>query len=120
MIQVDRKRAARHRRRKRVRRKIVGTAERPRLAVFRSNKHIYGQLIDDTDGVTLASASSLDGGVRDGDGDKREVAKRVGESLARRAIERGIAAVVFDRGGYLYHGRVRALAEGARDAGLKL
>ena len=102
----------------RVRRKVHGTEQRPRLAVYRSNKAIYCQLIDDSKGVTLAAASSRDEGV-DASGTKSDVAKRVGERLARRAGDANISAAVFDRGGYLYHGRVKALAEGAREGGLK-
>ena len=102
----------------RVRRKIQGTAQRPRLAVYRSNKQIYCQLIDDSKGVTLAAASSRDEGVT-AEGDKRDVAKAVGQRVAQAAGEAGVSTVVFDRGGYLYHGRVKALAEGAREGGLK-
>ena len=101
----------------RVRRKISGTASRPRLAVYRSNKQIYCQLIDDSKGVTLAAASSRDEGIPS-EGDKRDVAKAVGQRVAKAATEAGVSAVVFDRGGYLYHGRVKALAEGAREGGL--
>ena len=101
----------------RVRRKISGTAQRPRLAVYRSNKQIYCQLIDDSRGVTLAAASSRDEGIP-AEGDKRDVAKAVGRRVAAAATEAGVSAVVFDRGGYLYHGRVKALAEGAREGGL--
>lgn len=101
----------------RVRKKINGTAELPRLSVFRSNKSIYCQVIDDLKGHTLASASSSDnGGVT---GTKTEQAKAVGQLIAERAKSAGIETVVFDRGGYLYHGRVKALAEGAREGGLK-
>ena len=103
----------------RVRKKIAGTAERPRLAVFRSNRHIYAQLIDDLTGRTLAAASTLDTGASK-DGSKSDVAKSIGTLLAERAKQQGIAAVVFDRGGYQYHGRVRQIAEGAREAGLTL
>jgi large subunit ribosomal protein L18 len=110
---------ARTNRRTRVRKKIAGTAERPRLAVFRSNKHIYAQLIDDVSGRTLAAASALEADASKG-GKKSDVAKSVGTLLGRRAKEQGIAAVVFDRGGYQYHGRVRQIAEGAREAGLSL
>ena len=99
-------------------RKVQGTAQRPRLAVFRSNKAIYCQLIDDSKGVTLAAASSRDEGFS-GSGNKSEVAKAVGSAVAQRATEAGINTVVFDRGGYLFHGRVKALAEGAREGGLK-
>ena len=102
----------------RVRRKVQGTAQRPRLAVFRSNKAIYCQVIDDSKGITLASASSRDEGFS-GSGTKTDVAKAVGTAVAQRASEAGINTVVFDRGGYLFHGRVKALAEGAREGGLK-
>ena len=102
----------------RVRRKVSGTAQRPRLAVFRSNKAIYCQVIDDSKGVTLAAASSRDDGFS-ASGTKSDVAKAVGQALAQRATEAGINTVVFDRGGYLFHGRVKALAEGAREGGLK-
>jgi large subunit ribosomal protein L18 len=103
----------------RVRKKIAGTAERPRLAVFRSNRHIYAQLIDDLTGRTLAAASTLDTDASK-DGSKADVAKSVGTLLGERAKQQGIASVVFDRGGYQYHGRVRQIAEGAREAGLTL
>jgi large subunit ribosomal protein L18 len=109
------RREARLRRHRRVRRRVVGTAERPRLAVFRSNRHFYAQLIDDVAGRTLAAATSV---ALPGEGNKRDDAKRVGTELARRARQAGIAAVVFDRGGYQYHGRVQALAEAAREGGL--
>ena len=113
-------RAARRRRHARVRRRISGTPERPRLAVFRSSVHIYAQVIDDRRGHTLAAASSLDPDLRgNGDGTKTERAQQVGTLVARRAIEQGIQKVVFDRGGYLYHGRVKALADAAREAGLE-
>lgn len=108
-------RTARH---KRVRAKISGTPERPRLNVFRSTKHIYAQIVDDVNGVTLASASSLSKDF-DGDGGNVEGAKKVGELIAKNAVAKGITEVVFDRGGYLYHGRVKELAEGAREGGLK-
>ena len=104
-IDKNANRVARH---KRVRKKVTGTAERPRLSVFRSSKNIYAQIIDDVNRVTLVSASSLD-----------EAAKKVGELVAKKAAEKGITEVVFDRGGYIYHGRVLELAEGAREAGLK-
>ena len=100
----------------RIRKKIQGTATRPRLAVFRSNKAIYCQLIDDLNGVTLAAASSLEKGIAAGN--KTEQSKAVGKSLGEKAKSKGIETVVFDRGGYLYHGRVKALAEGAREGGL--
>ena len=110
---------ARGHRHARVRKKVSGTAQRPRLAVFRSNKHIYAQLIDDVAGRTLVAASALDAEATK-DGKKQDIAKNVGTLLGRRAKENGIAAVVFDRGGYRYHGRVRQIAEGAREAGLTL
>lgn len=116
-MDARRKREARKRRHRRVRRRIIGTSERPRLVVFRSNKHIYAQVIDDFAGRTLAAASSTEAEAR-GPGQKSDVAKRVGGLVGRRATERGIASVVFDRGGYLFHGRVRALADGARESGL--
>ena len=102
----------------RVRGKISGTAERPRLSVYRSNCHIYAQLIDDVQGVTLATASSVE---KDFDlsGGNKEGAKKVGQLIAQRAADKGITEVVFDRGGYVYHGRVKELAEGAREGGLK-
>lgn len=100
----------------RVRKKIVGTPTRPRLNVFRSSKNIYAQLIDDQHGITLASASSLESGVA---GTKVEAARSVGQLIAKRAIEKGYKEVVFDRGGYIYHGRVKALADGAREGGLE-
>ena len=109
---------ARVKRHKRVRGKISGTAERPRLNVFRSNTNIYAQLIDDVKGVTLAAASSLDKEIS-GNGGNKEAAKEVGKLLAKKATDKGIAEVVFDRGGYVYHGRVKELAEGAREGGLK-
>ena len=104
----------------RVRRKVKGTSERPRLAVFRSLNHVYVQVIDDSQGVTLAAASTLDSelrGQRDGKV-KAETSKGVGQLIARRAKERGVSEVVFDRGGYKYHGRVKALADAAREGGL--
>ena len=109
------------RRQRRVRGKVSGTAERPRLRVSRSNLHIYAQLIDDVAGVTLASASSIDPDLRSAlkSGANADAARVVGEAIGRRAVEAGITEVVFDRGGRLYHGRVAALAEGAREAGLK-
>ncbi len=105
-------------RRRRVRKKILGTPGKPRLAVFRSNRHIYAQLIDDTTGRTLASASSVESGVR-AEGTVPKVAGAVGQLVAERAIEKGINQVVFDRGGFLYHGRVKSLADGAREGGLE-
>ena len=104
--------------RRRIRKKLRGTAERPRISVFRSNKDIYCQAIDDINGVTLVSASSRDKDL-ERTGNKSEIAKKVGLALAARAQSKGISEVLFDRGGYLYHGRVKALAEGAREGGLK-
>lgn len=118
MIQRPDTNAQRIKRHKRVRGKVSGTSERPRLNVFRSETNIYAQIIDDTKGVTLASASSLEKGF-EGSGSNVEAAKKVGQIVAQRAKEKGIDVVVFDRGGYLYHGRVQALAEGAREAGLE-
>ncbi len=113
--------SARARRQRRVRAKISGVAERPRLNVFRSNLHIYAQVIDDTSHLTLAAASTLDPTVRDllDKKPKQAQASVVGRVVAERAREKGIETVVFDRGGYQYHGRVRSLAEAAREAGLK-
>lgn len=104
--------------RKRIRRIVTGTAERPRLSVFRSNKQIYAQLIDDINGATLVAASSREEISGDG-GNKVEKAAAIGKILGERAVAAGLTDVVFDRGGYLYHGRVKSLAEGARNAGLK-
>lgn len=109
---------ARIKRHARVRSKISGTPECPRLNVFRSASHIYAQLIDDVNGVTLASASSLHKGF-EGSGGNIAGARKVGEMIAKNALEKGITEVVFDRGGYLYHGRVKELADGARENGLK-
>jgi len=108
----------RERRHRRIRKKIKGTPERPRLLVFRSARHIYAQLIDDESGKTLIGVSSLSMELRNAKGTKTEVAKMVGILLGKKALEKGIKTVVFDRGGYKYHGRVRALADGAREAGL--
>jgi large subunit ribosomal protein L18 len=110
----------RARRHVRVRKKITGGPARPRLVVTRSSRHIFAQLIDDVAGHTLVSASSLDAGIRAAEGDKKAKARLVGELLARRATEAGITAVVFDRAGHEYHGRVAALADGARAGGLTL
>jgi large subunit ribosomal protein L18 len=111
---------ARVRRHLRVRKKISGDAVRPRLVVNRSARHIFAQIVDDTVGRTLASASTLDAAVRTADGDKTAKAKLVGALLAERAKSAGVSAVVFDRGGYKYHGRVAAIADSAREAGLTL
>ena len=110
-------REARLRRHRRIRGKVAGTAERPRLAVFRSNRGVFAQLIDDQSGKTVAGASWV--GLKGFTGDKTAQAKEVGKQLAAAAKQAGVEAVVFDRGGYLYHGRVKALAEGAREGGLK-
>lgn len=114
------KAVARKRRHFRLRKKIVGTPERPRLVVTRSNRNMFAQVIDDTAGRTLASASTLEADVRKADGAKVDKARKVGELIAERAKDAGVEAVVFDRGGNKYHGRVAAVAEGAREAGLTL
>jgi large subunit ribosomal protein L18 len=114
------RRALRIRRHVRVRKKVSGTAQRPRLAVTRSSRHIFAQLVDDVAGRTLVSASTLDESIRGTDGDKTAKARQVGELLARRAVQAGIASAVFDRGGYAYHGRIAALADSAREGGLTL
>ncbi|HNR47857.1 MAG TPA: 50S ribosomal protein L18 [Bacteroidia bacterium] len=103
--------------RKRIRGSVKGTQEKPRLSVFRSNKQIYAQVIDDVAGHTIAAASSAEAGIAKGN--KSEISASVGKMIAERVIAKGISAVTFDRGGYLYHGRVKALAEGAREGGLK-
>jgi large subunit ribosomal protein L18 len=113
------RRAARHRRHARLRRKIRGTADRPRLSVFRSNRHIAVQLINDDDGRTIASASSLETDLRGSSTGNSEAATRVGTLIAERAKEAGVSTVVFDRGGSRYHGRIAALADAAREAGLE-
>jgi large subunit ribosomal protein L18 len=112
--------AGRARRHLRVRKKVTGSAIRPRLVVNRSARHMFAQIVDDSVGRTLAAASTLDAAIRTAEGDKTAKARQVGELLAQRAKEAGIEAVVFDRGGYRYHGRVAALADGAREGGLKL
>jgi len=114
-----RRRIARARRHFRIRKKISGTPQRPRLVVNRSSRHIVAQLVDDLAGHTLASASSLEADVRAMDGDKKARAAKVGELLAGRAKNAGVSKVVFDRGGYDYHGRIAALADAAREAGLE-
>lgn len=103
----------------RIRKTVSGTAQRPRLAVFRSNKEIYAQLIDDVTGSTITAASSRDKAIDTGKVNKSEAAKLVGKAIADKAIKAGVEAITFDRGGYLYHGRVKSLAEGAREGGLK-
>jgi large subunit ribosomal protein L18 len=112
--------SSRTRRHLRVRKKITGSAERPRLVVSRSARNIYAQLVDDVAGHTLASASTLDAGIRGGGGDKKARAHQVGKLLAERAAGAGIGAALFDRGGNAYHGRIAALADGAREGGLRL
>lgn len=104
----------------RVRKKITGTSDKPRLCVFRSLNHIYAQVINDTTGCTLVAASTLDAALRGASGGNIEAAKKVGQQIAQRALEKGITQVVFDRGGNLYHGRIAALADAAREAGLKI
>lgn len=103
---------------RRIRRKVRGTTERPRLAIYRSLNHIYAQVIDDERGQTLASASTTEKDLRGGTGGNVEAAERIGRTIAERAIAAGVSSVVFDRGGYLYHGRVKALTDAAREAGL--
>jgi large subunit ribosomal protein L18 len=113
------KEEGRARRKRRIRKKLSGNGERPRVSVFRSAKHIYVQAIDDSKGSTLATASTLTEGLKAVEGTKTDEAKAVGAAIAKLLKEKGIEEVVFDRNGYLYHGRVKALAEGAREAGLK-
>ena len=115
-IDRNKNRKARH---ERVRNKVTGTAGRPRLCVFRSSNHIYAQIIDDTTGGTLVSASTLDKSLDFTSTKNKEASKFVGELVAKRAIEKGIEEVVFDRGGYIFHGRIKELADSAREAGLK-
>jgi large subunit ribosomal protein L18 len=112
---------ARLKRKKRIRKNLVGTTNRPRLCVFRSAKHIYAQLIDDSQGQTLVAASSMEKAVREVPETKNKVttANTVGKIIGKRALEKGVKQVVFDRNGFLYHGRVKAVSEGAREAGLK-
>lgn len=119
MITKPDKNVSRKRRHNRVRKNLFGTTERPRLNVYRSNKHIYAQLIDDTTGVTLASASTVDKELSVDSSSSVAAATQVGELIAKRAQDKGHKSVVFDRGGYLYHGRVKALADAAREAGLE-
>ncbi len=119
MITKPSRNVSRKKRHAHVRLTISGTPERPRLNVFRSSKHIYAQLIDDVNGVTLASASSLELKNEQSDLKKTDAAKEVGELVAKRALEKGHKVVVFDRGGYIYHGRVATLADAAREAGLQ-
>ena len=111
--------SARQKIRYRIRKKISGSAQKPRLSVFRSNKDIYVQLIDDANGTTIASASSRQKDIAGQKGNKVETSKRVGEAIAKKSLELGISDVVFDRSGYLYHGRIKAVADGAREGGLQ-
>ncbi|WP_430789254.1 50S ribosomal protein L18 [Virgibacillus flavescens] len=119
MITKPDKNGLRKKRQKRVRKNLSGTEQRPRLNVYRSNKNMYVQLIDDVNGVTLVSASASDKELNVEDAGNVEAAKKVGEMIAKRAQDKGFKSVVFDRGGYLYHGRVKALADAAREAGLE-
>jgi len=118
MTRIASRTAARTKRHERLRLRLSGTTDRPRLAVFRSEKHIYAQVIDDANGHTVAAASSLESGLRGAEGTKTDDAKRVGRLVAERAKAAGVEHVVFDRAGFKYHGRVRSLAEAAREAGL--
>ena len=117
LLKAD-KNELRRKRHLRVRNRVAGTAERPRLNVFRSLAHIYAQIIDDEKGITLAAASSVEKDFK-GKGGNIEAAKAVGKAIAQKALDKGINEVVFDRGGYIYHGRIKALAEAAREGGLK-
>lgn len=119
MDRIKKKKLRRRRLRKSIRRKITGTQERPRLSVYRSNTEIYAQLINDLEGNTLLAASSMDPTLKSEKGTRIEIAKKVGMAIAEKAKEAKIEAVVFDRNGYLYHGRVKALADGAREGGLQ-
>ena len=122
MGNTNKRQVARLKRQKRIRKNVIGTSQRPRLCVFRSARHIYAQVIDDTAGQTLAAASSMEKDIRDQStdkGDKKAVANRIGKLVAERAIEKGIDQIVFDRNGFLYHGRVKAVSDGAREGGLK-
>ena len=113
------RRVSRLRRHNRLRKRVAGTPERPRLVVKRSSRHIHVQLVDDTAGRTLANASTMDASLRGAEGDKSALARKVGALIAERASAAGVTAVVFDRGGFIYHGRVAALADGARKGGLE-
>jgi large subunit ribosomal protein L18 len=116
---MNSKASARQKIRYRIRKKINGAGEKPRLSIFRSNTDIYAQLINDANGTTIASASSKDKDIVAQKGNKTEKSKLVGGAIARKAVDLGVKAVVFDRGGYIYHGRVKAVAEGAREGGLQ-
>ena len=122
MGHTNKRKVARIKRQKRIRKNVVGTTQRPRLCVFRSARHIYAQVIDDTNGQTVATASSMEKDIRDlgaDSGDKKAVANRIGKLVAERALAKGINQIVFDRNGFLYHGRIQAVSEGAREGGLK-
>jgi large subunit ribosomal protein L18 len=119
MITQTKRNAIRQRIHSRIRRKLSGTTERPRLNVYRSLNHIYAQVVDDQTGVTLVSASTIKAKGESGTGGNIAAAKEVGTEIAKKAVEKGIKKVVFDRGGYLYHGRIKALADAAREAGLE-
>ena len=122
MGSTNKRQVARLKRQKRIRKNVIGTSQRPRLCVFRSARHIYAQVIDDTAGQTLVAASSMEKDIRDHStdkGDKKAVANRIGKLVAERALEKGIDQIVFDRNGFLYHGRVKAVSDGARKGGLK-
>lgn len=121
MIKKPSRADARAKRHFRIRNNISGTAQKPRLAVFRSNQHIYAQVIDDTEGNTICAASTMESAVKEKleKTSNVEAAKAVGEAVARKALDKGITTVVFDRGGYIYHGKVKALADAAREAGLQ-
>ena len=119
MISKVDKNKVRLKRHARVRNTLSGTSEKPRLNVYRSNKHIYAQIIDDTKGVTLVQASTKDTDIANESGSKVELSAKVGAAIAKKATDKGISTIVFDRGGYLYHGRVQALAEAARENGLQ-
>ncbi|OON94735.1 MAG: 50S ribosomal protein L18 [Candidatus Epulonipiscioides saccharophilum] len=119
MVHKESRTAIREKKHKKVRNKISGTSNRPRLSVFRSEKHIYAQIIDDTKGITIASASSIAKEQKLENGADIEAAKKVGSLIAKNAISKGVKEVVFDRGGFIYHGRVKALADAAREAGLQ-
>lgn len=120
MADMDTRRAMRLKRKKRIRKHLSGTTERPRLSVFRSSKHIYAQVIDDTKGQTIISASTVEKQVRQGENPENKVAAaaEIGKQVAKRAMDKGIVSVVFDRNGYKYHGRVKALSDSARETGL--
>jgi large subunit ribosomal protein L18 len=120
MLKKKSRNIARKRRHLRVRKKVFGTSEKPRLNVFKSDRHIYAQMIDDVAGHTLVAASTLDPAIRDSvTGCNIESAKKVGELIGKKALEKGIKTVTFDRGGYIYHGRIKALADAVREAGLE-